>query len=189
MPKKKTNRNTLLSHASRLFRVNGYHHTTMADIGDACGLIKGSIYHYFPSKDALGLAALKQQHDHFEEALFTPARDESVPVEKRLHAFCDGLARYYQDSEGGCLSGNLALELGDDLPRFKAAIRALFLAWEEVLAELLEEAHPVDAAYLARERVAATQGALMRMRLFGNAATFKRVNATTRALLDEPSGD
>ena len=50
MPIKKTDRESILKQAIRLFKLHGYYNTTMANIGDACGLIKGSIYHYFKSK-------------------------------------------------------------------------------------------------------------------------------------------
>jgi AcrR family transcriptional regulator len=51
--------------AFRIFREKGYHGTSMQDIADEVGLLKGSLYHYIPSKEAL-LGRL------FEGALETP---------------------------------------------------------------------------------------------------------------------
>jgi AcrR family transcriptional regulator len=54
----------VISHALQLFRVQGYHKTSMADIGTACGLLKGSIYNYFASKEALAIAVMEFVHDY-----------------------------------------------------------------------------------------------------------------------------
>jgi AcrR family transcriptional regulator len=39
--------------AFRIFREKGYHGTSMQDIADEVGLLKGSLYHYISSKEAL----------------------------------------------------------------------------------------------------------------------------------------
>jgi len=59
----KTSKELVISHALQLFKVQGYHKTSMADIGTACGLLKGSIYNYFASKEALAIAAMEFVHD------------------------------------------------------------------------------------------------------------------------------
>lgn len=43
----------LYAAALRLFSRHGYHGTSMRDIGESVGLLKGSLYHYVPSKEAL----------------------------------------------------------------------------------------------------------------------------------------
>ena len=53
MAVKKTDRDAVIDAALTLFRVKGYHHTSIADISAACGLLKGSIYHYFPGAVSL----------------------------------------------------------------------------------------------------------------------------------------
>ena len=58
MPKQKVNKEFIVHQALKLFRQKSYHQATMADIADACGLLKGSIYHYFKSKDELMIAVL-----------------------------------------------------------------------------------------------------------------------------------
>lgn len=46
-------RRTLLEVAARLFCEKGYSATTMKEIADASGMLKGSLYHYFPSKEEI----------------------------------------------------------------------------------------------------------------------------------------
>ena len=50
MAARKTDRDAVIDAALTLFRTQGYHHTTVADIAAACGLLKGSVYHYFAGK-------------------------------------------------------------------------------------------------------------------------------------------
>ncbi len=70
---KKTSKEEILTEAIKLFKIRGYYHTSMADIAQACGLIKGSIYHYFKSKDEIGLESLKYIHDYFQEHIYSIA--------------------------------------------------------------------------------------------------------------------
>lgn len=43
----------IISKAAELFSSKGYHATSMLDIADAVGLNKATLYHYFPSKEAI----------------------------------------------------------------------------------------------------------------------------------------
>jgi len=43
----------ILAAAGRIFREKGYHGTSVRDIAEAVGLLKGSLYHYIRSKDEL----------------------------------------------------------------------------------------------------------------------------------------
>ena len=80
---KQTDRDAVIDAALTLFRMNGYHNTSMADISASCGLLKGSIYHYFPGKKELAIAALDRVIAETREKLFRPALDPSVPAEVR----------------------------------------------------------------------------------------------------------
>ena len=50
----------ILDAARTLFAVEGFHAASMNDVAKACKLTKASLYHYFPSKQAI-LGALYQQ--------------------------------------------------------------------------------------------------------------------------------
>ena len=43
----------ILAAAARIFREKGYHGTSVRDIAESVGLLKGSLYHYIRSKDDL----------------------------------------------------------------------------------------------------------------------------------------
>ena len=87
----KTDRDEVVASALYKFRVNGYYKTSMADIGAGCGLLKGSIYHYFPSKEALAEAALAQVIDENQQRIFSLAYTDGSAKE-RLEAFAQAQA-------------------------------------------------------------------------------------------------
>ncbi len=60
LPKPKDSRELILYCAfDEIFR-NGYRGASLNAIADECGLTKGAIFHYFPSKKALGLAVINE---------------------------------------------------------------------------------------------------------------------------------
>jgi AcrR family transcriptional regulator len=48
-----TRREELLAIAARLFAERGFKNTTVRDIADAAGILSGSLYHHFDSKEAM----------------------------------------------------------------------------------------------------------------------------------------
>lgn len=46
-------RDTILSHAARMFSDKGYEQTSLQDVANAVGLSKAAVYHYFPTKQAI----------------------------------------------------------------------------------------------------------------------------------------
>src|SRR3954451_24842936 len=61
-----TRREELLAIAARLFAEKGFRNTTVRDIADAAGILSGSLYHHFDSKDSMVDEILSS----FQEELF-----------------------------------------------------------------------------------------------------------------------
>ncbi len=53
-------REVILAAAARLFSTRGFHATSVQDIADAAGILKGSLYHHFESKDAILYRIVKE---------------------------------------------------------------------------------------------------------------------------------
>lgn len=70
----------ILQTAEQIFSENGYQQTSIEKIADACGLVKGTVLHYFGSKEKLYQAVLqtrrKQSVDYLQAALLE--KDKSV---------------------------------------------------------------------------------------------------------------
>lgn len=61
-----TRREELLSIAARLFAEKGFKNTTVRDIADAAGILSGSLYHHFDSKESMVDEILRS----FQDELF-----------------------------------------------------------------------------------------------------------------------
>jgi AcrR family transcriptional regulator len=110
----------------------------MANIGEACGLIKGSIYHHFNSKEELALECLQYIHEIFEKDIFSIAYRKNTEPSVRFRLFIKAVEKYFLNSEGGCLLGNFALEIANNIPSLKKEIILYFDHWQEALYEILK---------------------------------------------------
>jgi AcrR family transcriptional regulator len=61
-----TRRSELLAIAARLFAERGFKNTTVRDIADAAGILSGSLYHHFDSKEAM----VDELLDSFQKSLW-----------------------------------------------------------------------------------------------------------------------
>ena len=181
---KKTSREEILKNSIKLFKINGYYNTSMANIAKACGLIKGSIYHHFKSKEEIGLESLKMIHQYFVDEIYSVAYKDELESLERLKLFVKKTDDYFLESEGGCLLGNLALEVSSENVLFQDEIRAYFTAWEQAMAYILEDKYgEVEALELAQECVALTQGSIMMMTLYGSSDNYLKVGQNIIGLL------
>lgn len=77
-------RERILAAAVQLFAQYGYHAATMRDIARISGIQAASIYHHYPSKQAL-LVEIMDTHMRNLNANLQRIVQESLPVEQRLH--------------------------------------------------------------------------------------------------------
>lgn len=173
---KKTSKEEILKEAIKLFKIHGYYNTSMANIANACGLIKGSIYHYFKSKDEIGIESLKYIHEYFKENIYSIAYQSNLTSIEKIKLFVKKTDDYFLNSIGGCLLGNLALEVSYENQLFKDEIKSYFLAWENALIEILILKYSKEEAIsLSKEFVALTQGAIMMMNLYDSNDEYLKV--------------
>jgi AcrR family transcriptional regulator len=74
----------LLEAALQVFAQHGYRNTRLDEVAEAAGVTKGTIYHYFDTKEELLLSVIK----HYQTLAFGRAedllRDESLPASTRI---------------------------------------------------------------------------------------------------------
>lgn len=75
--------------AGELFAAKGFNGTSLNEIADAVGVLKGSLYHYISSKEDLLFDVIRVSHQGLQEviSLAEPFSDEPV---HHLAAFCYG---------------------------------------------------------------------------------------------------
>ncbi len=142
---------------------NGYHRTSVDDIIRASGVSKGTFYHHFSSKEALGLAVIDAWVEHFSAHISENLSDRNDPVEN-LHGILDGIAGAQQQAGFlGCPLGRLALEMGDVSERLRRRLEDGFENLRSLFAHYLELGglSAEDASETGRYLLATLEGSLM----------------------------
>jgi TetR/AcrR family transcriptional repressor of nem operon len=154
-----------------LFRKQGYNRTSMNDLAQACGLQKGSFYHYFSSKEALMSAILDTLYQYYRNKIFSLAYDQTKSPAERMEIFFKKQEPVFTQELTGCLFGNITLETISMEEEFKSVIQAFFSDWIEAFKQIfLDDGNAYDEALvLARQSVMEIEGALMLMRVFADA--------------------
>jgi len=169
-------RQHIIESAADIVYRKGFAGTTVDDMLRAAGVGKGNFYHYFRSKDDLGLAIV----DELARALNGPAFDEIFSHAKPpLQRLTDYIAlvreRRHADNCGDALA-NLAAELGH-VERFgeriKRAYAALIDRFEALVTEIaIETGSTADSRMLARTLVVQIDGACLLFKVDSDGAAF-----------------
>src|SRR5215208_3527595 len=74
----------ILDAALRVFAAKGYRQTRLEDVAEAAGVTKGTIYHYFESKEDVLLQIVEQKHAHAYDRLAELLHEQSGPASARI---------------------------------------------------------------------------------------------------------
>jgi AcrR family transcriptional regulator len=124
-------RANILATARRLFHERGYEATGIAQVLKEAGVNSGSLYHFFPSKEALLNGVLERYAQFLVPEVMDPAEAATADPIDRVFAM---LANYRRGLEAaGCRAGspigNLALEVADTRPEARRLIELNFVKW------------------------------------------------------------
>lgn len=188
MPRQIAERADLLPKLAELFRARGYEGTSLADIGQATGLGKGSLYHFFPGgKPAMAEAVLAETDTWFEGNVFAPLRaipaNDKAEARARLAEMCRAVEKEFRSGRRVCPFGSFALT--ETRAMFAPRIRSYFQRWVEAVARALVIAGrgPAEARTEAFDAIAGIQGALVLARASDNPPAFAGALARIQARL------
>ena len=71
-------RGVIVDEAARLFAAKGFSGASLSDLADACDMSKSLFYHYYPSKEAILYAVMKEHMDDLLTALDLEASGRPV---------------------------------------------------------------------------------------------------------------
>jgi AcrR family transcriptional regulator len=189
MPRTISERADVLPALGELFREHGYEGASLALIGAATGLGKGSLYHFFPGgKEEMAAAVLDHVDDWFEHNLFKSLREDR-DAKLAIRAMFRQVDSYFRSGQRVCLVG--AFALGGVRDRFANRINAYFAVWIDDLAAALRRLgrSPREARAHAEETVATIQGALVGARALDDPAFFRRALRRAEHRLISESAD
>ncbi|MCA9523480.1 MAG: TetR/AcrR family transcriptional regulator [Myxococcales bacterium] len=165
MSKTQTAKTKLLDAALSLIREKGFTATTVDDLCARAGVSKGAFFHYFKSKDELGVAAAQHWSavtgELFERASF---RERTDPLE-RLLAYIE-LRRELLRGEiaaFSCVVGTMVQETYGQHPQIRDACAASIFGHADTLVDDIAEAmrqRGVVADWTAESLAAHTQAVL-----------------------------
>jgi AcrR family transcriptional regulator len=152
--------NELLEAALRIFAERGYASTRLEDVAAAVGVTKGTIYHYFATKEELLLRAI----EHYHEQAFAPLErvigERRGPLSATIRLFVRRAFGNLDDTRLSVLT-LLVQGVSSDVPQafFRWLEAGPVRAWE-ILADLIEQGkaagefrRDADSEVLARTTV------------------------------------
>ena len=170
---KPTAKDKLIKAALRLMLDKGYAGTTVDEVCEWAEVSKGSFYHFFDTKEEIGLAALEAFVQQATQLMQSgPYHTIEDPVE-RVFAYLDHAETVSKKIWGdGCLLGTFATDLARTHPAIQERIISLFDGVEKQMAELFQPIAAVrkqnpTAQQLSRQYLAVLEGAIVLAKAYG----------------------
>jgi TetR/AcrR family transcriptional repressor of nem operon len=168
----KRTRTDILQSVIRTVHQQGLTATSLSELLKISGASSGSFYNYFQSKAELGHALIDYEWTLLSEQVLQPAlASSSDPIEQVL-AILNRLEakNLEQPNCGGCLLGNLVVDLAEQDPSFRDHLTDIFDRWEQVIAQALTQARDrllpeIDPDYLAEQVLTLVEGTMLMGRL------------------------
>ena len=184
-PKDDTRARILLAGAELLHK-QGYAATGIQQVLDACGVPKGSLYHYFKSKEDFGLAVVDMHAERMLAGAQAMFANPDIPPLERIQRFFERFLALFSDpahplGASGCPIGNLVQELAASSATFRQRLDTVLTGMEEHLALALRQASEagnipahLDPEETARFVSSSWQGAILRAKAAGSTAPLLR---------------
>lgn len=170
-------REKLIDTAEKLMLRDGYSATRVDDVIRQAGLSKGSFYHFFDSKESLGLAALEHYYaDRVGRLADGPYADETDPLRRAL-GFLEHASRVAPKLwKEGCLLASLAADAAGSSRVVSSALRKRTGELRAMLVDLLGPlaTRKTPAADLADQFLVCIEGAIVLARIYGDAGYLQR---------------
>ncbi|MEL6554626.1 MAG: TetR family transcriptional regulator C-terminal domain-containing protein [Cyanobacteria bacterium J06621_11] len=165
--------------------------TGLSELFKLSGASSGSFYNYFRSKHELGHALIDFEWSLLQSNVLEPAIAQSNNPIEQLFWILDRLEEKQLKSPkcGGCLLGNLIVDLVEQDPSFREHLIQVFSKWEGALAQTLRQAKPqlrasINPEQLAEQLLTAIEGAMLLGKLHRDETKLRRGFDSARQLLN-----
>ncbi len=167
-------RDRIIKTSLHLFYTNGFHAVGTNQICAEAKVNKSTLYHIFPSKVDMVLAALEVYAGDVAQQFRQIAKSPEIPSHKIEQIFeipfraNQNLQQQFGHVKG-CFVGNMALELSAQEERVRTYLNQVFQLWAEAIEPIVQEiivqeiagAQEIDTAQVARSIITYLQGATL----------------------------
>ncbi len=140
MNKAEKTREFIVEKTASVFNKKGYAGTSIADITEATGLTKGSIYGNFLNKDEVALAVFDYNLSRLNKGLDAALSGCSYSIDKLLK-----MAHFYKlqfkntTIRGGCPILNTAIDADDTHPELRERASNSIKSWKKMIEQIVKE--------------------------------------------------
>ena len=150
MPRTKTSvRDKFIEGGLKCFHATGYKGTSIEDLAEAAGVLKGSFYNHFESKEALAVEVVAVYENTITSNLVLrgpPSAYRRLKNHFEFHA----QAQKEREYKLGCLMSNFSVEISQAGEPLRLAVEQSFARWYAVLAIVVRQAQKegdIDSNY------------------------------------------
>jgi TetR/AcrR family transcriptional repressor of lmrAB and yxaGH operons len=138
MPAPILSKEEVLDRLLNTFRDKGYEGASLAELSAATGLVKSSLYHYFPGgKEDMAEQVMAHLDAQLATNLYEPLRSTRTPA-KKLNAMLDTIDAFYEGGRKACLLERLSASV--DRTRFRRPLRRAYTVWMDAVEAICLEA-------------------------------------------------
>ena len=154
-------REKIIPAIARVFRRFGYEAASLSLLSSETGLVRSSLYHFFPGgKEQMAAAVLDLAEHHVREVFMQALVAPGAP-DRQVDKFIAKLTEYYEGGEIGCILSSLTLH--DCPPAIAARVADLTEQWIAAIAAYLGARGdpPAQAQTKAEQAVRLIEGGLV----------------------------
>lgn len=140
LEKGKLTRERIVTAAAELFRKNGFHNTSLAQILDAGGITKGGFYFHFKSKEELGDAVIDYMRSFWVKNVLKKVAEEAG-AQRKIERMLEIMIDTHEGNvfHGCALLAVLTAEMMEVEQHFSERLRRIYADWKASIVEILEE--------------------------------------------------
>ncbi|WP_210486033.1 TetR/AcrR family transcriptional regulator [Rufibacter aurantiacus] len=193
MSKAERTRQFIIEKTAPIFNTKGYAGTSIADLTNATGLTKGSIYGNFTNKDEVALAAFDFNLQQVQTILRSEIQKQATAKEKLL-AYVQVYSNFlkYPFPAGGCPILNTAIEADDTHEALRKKAAKAINDWKDSIINVVsqgveqQEFSPtVNPEQVALTIIAMIEGAMMITKLTGKTNFRNAIMQSAEKLIED----
>lgn len=194
LSKAERTRQYIIEKTAVIFNKKGYAGTSLADLTEATGLTKGSIYGNFENKEEVAIAAFEYNAGRVADHVDSLVAQASSYYDKLL-VYTTVYANPTLADRGGCAILNTAIEADDTNGLLKDKAAKAVARWRKKVADLIkggidagEFKTDIDVSQTALAIVALIEGGVMIAKVTDSPANMASVLSTVKSLIDQMKG-